>query len=152
MGLAMNREQIKNKEMAKVLDCCYLHRIRLLSRTLTKIYDDALKPINLKVTQMNLMGVVTKLGPITPQDMSEKLGMEKSTLSRNIDRLIMNGWIEHVAGKNNRSHQLKITGKGRTIMKNALKYWRQAQKRAEKILGSEGSLAVMTAGNLLWRE
>ena len=148
----MKQDLITNKEMDMILDDCYLHRIRLLSRTITRIYDDALKPMNLKVTQMNMMGVVTRLGPISPNDMSQKFGMDKSTLSRNLDRLIENGWIEHIPGDNGRSHQIRITKTGRETMKRASRLWRQAQKRTEKMLGTKGSEAVMAAGNILWKE
>ena len=148
----MNKEEIKNKEMDMILQDCFLHRIRLLSRTITSIFDEALKPMDLKVTQMNMLGVVTQLGPITPGDMCQKLSMEKSTLSRNVDRLIEYGWLELIPGDNSRSHQLKATMKGKEILKRASKYWKQAQVRTKKVLGKKGSQAVMEAGNVLWKE
>jgi len=148
----MKEEQITNKEMDMLLQDCYLHRIRLLSRTITNIYDNALKPMDLKVTQMNMLGVVTKLGPISPGDMSQKLGMDKSTLSRNVERLIDYGWLELLPGDDGRSHQLRITEKGRGIMNRASKYWRQAQAKTRKILGKDGSKAIMSAGNILWKD
>jgi len=148
----MTQAQIKNKEMDTMLKDCFLHRIRLLSRTITSIFDEALKPMNMKVTQMNMLGVVTKLGPITPSDMCQKLSMDKSTLSRNVDRLIEYGWLVLIAGDNSRSHQLKVTEKGREILRRATKYWKQAQARTKKVLGKKGSQAVMDAGNVLWQE
>jgi len=148
----MTQQQITNKEMDSILGDCYLHRIRMLSRTITRVYDDALKPMDLKVTQMNLLGVVTKLGPISPGEMCQKLQMEKSTLCRNVERLIKYGWIKQVPGEDNRSHQLKITDQGKEIMKKASKLWKQAQARTQKILGKDASKAIMTAGNVLWKE
>jgi len=148
----MKDEKITNKEMDMLLQDCFLHRIRLLSRRITNVYDEALKPMDLKVTQMNMLGVVTKLGPISPADMCQKLQMDKSTLSRNVDRLIEYGWLEHIPGENNRSHQLSITEKGKRIMKKASTYWKQAQAKTKKILGKKGSEAVMAAGNVLWKD
>ena len=148
----MIQQQITNNEMDSILGDCYLHRIRMLSRTITRVYDDALKPMDLKVTQMNLLGVVTKLGPMSPGELCQKLQMDKSTLSRNVDRLIEYGWLKHIPGENNRSHQLSITEKGRGIMKKASTYWKQAQAKTKKILGKKGSEAVMAAGNVLWKD
>jgi len=128
----MTQQQITNNEMDSILGDCYLHRIRMLSRTITRVYDDALKPLDLKVTQMNLLGVVTKLGPISPGEMCQKLQMEKSTLCRNVERLIKYEWIKLVPGEDNRSHQLKITSKGKEIMKKASKLWKQAQAKTLK--------------------
>ena len=148
----MIQQQITNNEMDSILGDCYLHRIRMLSRTITRVYDDALKPMDLKVTQMNLLGVVTKLGPISPGEMCQKLKMDKSTLCRNVERLIKYGWIKLIPGEDNRSHQLKITDKGREIVKKASKLWKQAQATTQKILGKDASKAIMTAGNVLWKE
>jgi len=148
----MIQQQITNNEMDSLLGDCYLHRIRMLSRTITRVYDDALKPLELKVTQMNLLGVVTKLGPISPGELCQKLQMDKSTICRNVERLIKYGWIKHVPGEDNRSHQLKITDKGREIVKKASKLWKQAQATTQKILGKDASKAIMTAGNVLWKE
>jgi len=148
----MIEEKITTKEMDMILQDCFLHRIRLLSRTITSIFDEALKPMDMKVTQMNMLGVVTKLGPITPSDMCQKLNMDKSTLSRNVDRLIEYGWLKLIPGDNSRSHQLKTTEKGKGILKRASKYWKQAQAKTKKVLGKKGSQAVMEAGNVLWQE
>jgi len=148
----MIQQQITNNEMDSILGDCYLHRIRMLSRTITRVYDDALKPMDLKVTQMNLLGVITKLGPMSPGELCQKLQMDKSTLCRNVERLIKYGWIKLVPGEDNRSHQLKITEKGKEIMKKASKLWKQAQGTTQKILGKDASKAIMTAGNVLWKE
>jgi len=148
----MKEEKLTNKEMDMILHDCFLHRIRLLSRTITGIFDEALKPMKLKVTQMNMLGVVTKFGPISPGDLCHKLSMDKSTLSRNVDRLIEYKWLELIPGENSRSHQLKITEKGSGIIKRAEKYWKQAQAKTKEILGKDGSEAVMVAGNVLWKE
>jgi len=148
----MTQKQITNNEMDSLLGDCYLHRIRMLSRTITRVYDDALKPMDLKVTQMNMLGVVTKLGPISPGELCQKLQMDKSTLSRNVERLITYGWIKHAPGDNDRSHQLRITEKGKEIIKKASKLWKQAQAKTQKLLGKDASKAIMTAGNVLWQE
>ena len=148
----MIQQKITNNEMDSILGDCYLHRVRMLSRTITRVYDDALKPLDLKVTQMNLLGVITKLGPISPGEMCQKLQMDKSTLCRNVERLIKYGWIKLVPGEDNRSHQLRITDKGKEIMKKACKLWKQAQAKTQKILGKDATKAIMTAGNVLWKE
>ena len=148
----MIQQQITKNEMDSILGDCYLHRIRMISRTITRVYDNALKPMDLKVTQMNLLGVVTKLGPISPGEMCQKLQMGKSTLCRNVERLIKDGWINLIPGEDNRSHQLKITDKGKEIMTKASKLWKQAQATTQKILGKDASKAIMTAGNVLWKE
>ena len=72
---------------------CLAVRVRLLSRTITGIYDEALRPLGLTVGQMNILVVVAKRGPVSPGEVARRLNMEKSTVSRNIDRMAKRGWL-----------------------------------------------------------
>ncbi len=70
---------------------CLAVRIRLLNRTVTNIFDDSLRPLGVKVSQLNVLMVVAKRGPISPGDVARRLNMEKSTVSRNVDRMRTHG-------------------------------------------------------------
>ena len=72
---------------------CLAVRICLLNRTVTNIFDEALRPLGVKVSQLNVLVVVAKLGPISPGDVARRLNMEKSTVSRNVDRMRTRGWL-----------------------------------------------------------
>ena len=72
---------------------CVAVRLRLLNRVITNLYDDALRPLGLKVTQMNLLVVAARLGVAEPSQVCRILQMDLSTLSRNLERLRARGWI-----------------------------------------------------------
>ncbi len=127
---------------------CLAVRIRLLNRTITAIYDDALRPFGLTVGQLNILVVVAKLGPLSQGDVARRLNMEKSTVSRNIDRMRRNGWLS--VTPTGRTQELSLTGKGRTLLGKAATPWGEAQTRAKAVLGREGAESIHSVANAVW--
>ena len=66
---------------------CIAVRLRLLNRVVTNLYDDALRPLGLKVSQLNILIVTAKLGLARPAQVCEILQLDTSTLSRNVERM-----------------------------------------------------------------
>src|ERR1700738_3147322 len=77
---------------------CIAVRLRLLNRVVTNFYDDALRPLGLKVSQLNILIVTARLGLARPAQVCEILQLDASTLSRNVKPLQANGWLEVVPG------------------------------------------------------
>ncbi len=117
---------------------CLAVRMRLLNRVITKIYDDALRPHGLKISQCNILGVAGKLGLANPLRICEILHLDPSTLSRNVERMEAKGWLEVVPGDDAREQPFRITGRGKALLKRAEPAWEKAQARAEELLGQEG--------------
>ncbi len=131
---------------------CLAVRIRLLNRTVTHIFDEALRPLKLKVSQLNVLMVVAKLGPISPGDVARRLNMEKSTLSRNVDRMRTRGWLKVSEGDSGRKQILEIGSAGRKLIENALPFWKKAQEQTEAMLGQRGARSVHRAANTVWAQ
>jgi DNA-binding MarR family transcriptional regulator len=73
---------------------CIAVRVRALNRAVTSLYDDALRPLGLRVGQLNLLVAVARMGTARPGDLCRLLRMEKSTLSRDVEVMRRNGWLE----------------------------------------------------------
>jgi DNA-binding MarR family transcriptional regulator len=117
---------------------CIAMRIRLLNRVVTKVYDDCLRPYGLRTAQMNILIAVSLMKSATPSEIERRLYLEKSTVSRNVDRMRHRGWLEFVPGKDGRSHQLQLTSQGGKLLTKTITPWKQAQQKAEALLGTEG--------------
>ena len=76
----------------KVANECVAVRLRMLNRVVTNIYDDALRPLDLKVSQMNILVAAAKMGTARAIDVCEHLHLDVSTLSRNVERMKARGW------------------------------------------------------------
>src|SRR5207244_3777192 len=119
---------------------CIAVRLRLLNRVVTNFYDDALRPLGLKVSQLNILIVAARLGIARPAQVCEFLQLDASTLSRNVERMRANGWLEVVPEEDARAQPFRLTARGRRLIEKAAPAWEEAeaQRRANELLGDEG--------------
>ena len=117
---------------------CIAVRLRLLNRVVTNLYDDALRPLGLKVSQLNLLVVTAKLGLAQPAKVCDILQLDTSTLSRNVERMRAKGWLEVVPGEDARTQPFRLTGQGKRLIEKAIPAWVEAQRQAGELLGDEG--------------
>lgn len=121
----------------KVANECVAVRLRMLNRVVTNIYDDALRPLDLKVSQMNILVAAAKMGTAQPIEVCEHLHLDVSTLSRNVERMKVRGWLEVVQGEDGRSQPFRLTPQGRKLLEKAIPAWGEAQQQVKKVLGDE---------------
>ena len=115
---------------------CVAGRLRMLNRVITNIYDDALRPLDLKVSQMNILVAAAKLGTARPVEVCEHLHLDVSTLSRNVERMRARGWLQVVPDEDGRSQPFRLTPEGRKLLGKAVPAWSEAQERVKKVLGA----------------
>ena len=119
----------------KVASECVAARLRMLNRIVTNIYDDVLRPLDLKVSQMNILVAAAKMGTARPIEVCEYLHLDVSTLSRNVERMKARGWLEVVANEDGRSQPFRLTPSGRKLLEKAVPAWSEAQQQVKKVLG-----------------
>lgn len=124
---------------------CIAVRLRMLNRAITNIYDGALRPLGLKVSQMNLLVAAGKLGVARPAEVCERLHLDVSTLSRNVDRMKASGWLEVVSDEDGRAQPFQLTAEGKELLDQALPKWKTAQRKAKEILGDNGAAMLAEA-------
>jgi DNA-binding MarR family transcriptional regulator len=121
---------------------CIAMRVRRLNRVVTKIYDDSLRPLGLRTAQQTILVAISLMKIPTPRDLERRLSLEKSTVSRNVERMQRRGWVEFVPGEDGRSHHLKLTAKGTKLLHESTALWQVAQKRVALLLGKKGGIAL----------
>lgn len=129
---------------------CLAVRTRMLSRVLTAIYDDAVRPLGVTVGQVNILVSVNSAGSARQRDIGRLLYMEKSTLSRNVERLRNGGWLRVSDDDDARSQRLAVTAKGKRLIAKVLPSWELAQERARVVVGADGEAALRAAADRLW--
>ena len=121
----------------KVAGECVAVRLRMLNRVITNIYDNALRPLDLKVSQMNILVAAAKMGTARPLKVCEYLHLDVSTLSRNVERMRARGWLEVVPDEDGRSQPFRLTPRGRKLLEEAVPAWGEAQEQVKRVLGDE---------------
>ena len=82
------------QQAREVVATCLGYRTRKLARTVTRRYNDRLRPLGLNLTEMNLLAAIAAQGSVQPARLGRAMALEKSTLSRNSSRLVERGWVE----------------------------------------------------------
>lgn len=121
---------------------CTNLKLRQLTRLVTRHYDHYTAAAGLKTTQYSLLSHVEKLGPIRPGDLARSMQMDASTLTRNMQPLVAQGWLRIGAGEDARSRRVEITDGGRAKRAEGQRAWKQAQLALNERLGSERVAAL----------
>jgi DNA-binding MarR family transcriptional regulator len=108
----------------------------------TRHYDHYVAESGLKNTQYALLSHVVRLGPIRPGELSKCMQMDASTLTRNMQPLVAQGWLRIGAGKDARSRLVEVTEAGRAKRSEARRAWKEAQKALNEQLGIERVAAL----------
>jgi DNA-binding MarR family transcriptional regulator len=131
---------------------CIAVRLRLLNRIVTNIYDSALSPFGVKLNQISILVVVRLAGEIGYDTLCRRLKMEKSTASRNIERMKKKGWLNIVSVKEERRKFLEITPAGEELLGKVHEVWEDAQEKALNLLGEEGAEVLCGIANGIWKK
>ena len=132
-----------NPQTSRAIDTiareCIAVRLRVLNRVVTKVYDDALRPLGLKVSQLNILVVAAKLGLARPAQVCALLQLDASTLSRTVERMRSKGWLEVVPGEDARTQPFRLAASGKSLLARVVPAWEEAQRQAMDVLGAEGT-------------
>jgi DNA-binding MarR family transcriptional regulator len=115
---------------------CTNLKLRQLSRVVTRHYDRFVAGVGLKNTQYSLLSHVVLLGPLRPTDLARQMRVEASTLTRNLQPLIAQGWVLQQAGDDARSRLIEATESGRAKRAAGQRAWKQAQIELNRRLGA----------------
>jgi DNA-binding MarR family transcriptional regulator len=116
---------------------CIATRVRQLSRIVTRVYDEAMRPLHITASQFTLLTQLAQQDSITAVEIGFSLDIEKSTLSRNLKRLLKDGYIVMDPPAGRRGRGLHLTPKGEAVIRDAYPVWIAAQQRAMAVLGAE---------------
>lgn len=119
-------------------EACIALRVRRMSRIITRVYDDALRPLGLTASQFTLLTSLAMQDGVTASEVGYDLDIEKSTLSRNLKRLLVLGLIAMDPPAGRRGRGLHLTPKGEEAIRTAYPLWRATQSKAETMFGQGG--------------
>ncbi len=120
---------------------CACFNVRRAARKLTQTFERALKPAGIQPTQFTLLAMLAgKSGKkgIATSLLADHLGLDRTTLSRNLSLTEKHGWTSSATSEDRRERLIKLTPKGKAKLKAAMPYWSAAQAGVVKSLGESG--------------
>jgi len=136
------RIEVYIHSMRKELDLtavenCACFNIRRISRLITQFFDAEVRRFGLRPTQMSILGSLQAKTEWGMAELSEWLGMERTTLLRNLQPLQRDGLVRVKGGGRGGHVELEITERGRKALAKMLPGWRSAQDKVVATLGKE---------------
>src|ERR687896_2760835 len=119
-------------EQGMSMESCTCGELRKAARAVTLLYDNAYKSSGLLSTQLNVLHVIYKSDSIRITHLAKELGMDRTTLTRNLSVLQRQGFIKISSGKDNRTRFVAITSKGRTTVAKAIPLWNEVQRKVKQ--------------------
>ena len=121
---------------------CLCFRARRVARALTRMYDEALRPLGIQATQLTLLNAVAMTGEqgAAMGRLADVLAMDATTLSRNLRPLQRAGLVEiEPLPADRRVRLARLAPAGQRLVAEALPLWRQAHERVVAALGTEAA-------------
>jgi DNA-binding MarR family transcriptional regulator len=134
--------------MSKELDFsvrqnCVCFNLRRVTRVVTQFFDVEMRRHGIRSTQGSVLAALHTVGPSNMAEFSEILGMERTTLLRNLRPLQREGLVAIEGGGHGARVELSLTAKGRKQIEKLAPAWESAQRTAVQVLGEERWSAVL---------
>jgi len=142
----MDAQSPGRAELAEVAARCACRNLRRTARAVTQLYDQALRPSGLRITQYTLLVAVALSEPVPITRLADALDLDRTTLARDLKPLTERGLVQIAAGEDRRMRRVRLTPQGRAAMERAYPLWQRAQARIVEGSGPERWRAV--AGGL----
>ena len=115
---------------------CTCFRLRRAARQVSQIYDHELAAAGLSLNEYSILRHAERGGPRLLGELADSLGMERTTLTRNLKPLLEAGWLKEVRGEDARQRLISVTASGRKRIASAKPHWLRAQRRIEASYGA----------------
>jgi DNA-binding MarR family transcriptional regulator len=122
---------------------CLCANLRRAARALTQLYEQELRPLGLRSTQMTILQALSHTGEISQGRLGQILAMDSTSLTRTIAIMSREGWITERRGEDRRERRLRLSDAGEKQLKRALPVWEKVQARVRHQLGGQSWNSLM---------
>src|SRR6059036_1826592 len=105
------------------LSPCVCNPLRMVTRAVTQLYDDVLRPSGVRVTQFSILATIGRIGEANLKQLEDTLAIDQTTLTRSLNLLERDGVIERASHPDARIRAMKLTSKGRRALEAARPLW-----------------------------
>lgn len=116
---------------------CLSANLRKTERLITRHYDSYLAAAGVTAVQLPMLAMIGTAAEPTFRLLTERLELDRSTLSRNLALLQRLGYIEIGASIGPKPGPIKLTAKGRKVLRAAHEQWQRAHRDLIKLLDGE---------------
>ena len=116
---------------------CMCGNFRRTSRALTQLYEEAIRPLGLRATQLTILQALSRAGEVSQGQLGEMLAMDSTSLTRTLAIMRRQGWIIERRGEDRRERWLRMSKGGEAQLRRVLPVWEKVQRRLRGQLGEQ---------------
>ncbi|MES2392729.1 MAG: MarR family winged helix-turn-helix transcriptional regulator [Acidobacteriota bacterium] len=116
---------------------CTCATLRRAARATSQLYEEALRPSGLRISQFSLLQALSLAGELTQGTLGEILAMDSTTLTRALAILLREGWVTRHRGADRREWRLNLSPQGAHKLQTATPFWEAAQNQLKQALGED---------------
>jgi len=125
-----------------VPDCINMQILRA-SHYVLKTYDYAYRDLGVRATQMPVVGLISRKGPITIRQIADEMESERSVMSRKLQVMEKNGWISEDPETSGKEKSFILADEGRALIERVLPVKHEVQTRIlNKLSNDERNLLL----------
>lgn len=130
--------------------CMLLNTVRT-ARALLRRYDQKLRPLGVTVVQFSILLMIRNNPGRTIHGLAERIAVDRSTLTRNIDLLARDGLVVKVSAAKGNGKTCLLTDAGEERLDQLVPLWHKAQREMQQLLSGQDPEAYLTTLRLLER-
>jgi DNA-binding MarR family transcriptional regulator len=115
---------------------CVSFNLRKASRIVSRVYQKEMRDAPVKGPLFSLLATISRRGSTSITALANGIGLERTTLTRNLRVLEQRGYIQIRAVAANRK-EVSLLPEGEVALRAALALWRQAQDKVVRALGED---------------
>jgi DNA-binding MarR family transcriptional regulator len=131
------------KKTPPVSGSCLCLALRQASRAVSRLYDEELRGVGLRATQLSLLQLLRHSGEVRQRDLAGRTLHDETSLTRSLRPLVDAGWVAVRTGDDRREKWLTITTDGLAKLKEARPAWERAQERVQALLPEQAWRGLM---------
>ena len=116
---------------------CVCNTLRMVTRAVTQLYDDVLRPSGVRVTQFSILATIGRMREANLKQLEDTLAIDQTTLTRSLNLLERDGLIERSPHPDGRVKAMRLASKGARVLEIARPLWAQAQDQVLRELGRQ---------------
>lgn len=113
---------------------CTCSLLRQATRAVTQHYEASFRGAGIRGTQFTVLSMLAQAGPMPMARLAVRLGLERTTLTRNLKPLVARGFVVLSGDADGRVRRAEITAEGETAVREAFPRWRDAQATVHQVL------------------
>ena len=120
---------------------CTCFHLRRAARMVSQVYDRELAAVDLSLNEYSILRHASR-GPCLLGELADALGMERTTLTRNLRPLIDAGWVKEARGDDARQRVISLTANGSKRITRARPHWQRAQQKIDELYGESRTMRL----------